>query len=559
MNPRKIYAIAIALSKSQLRTSSSGRLGGNIFRRPVILLVAVVAAFVISAGLGYLLVVAIQQLYPAGASSPGGNYYTAAVKVILEALIFVPTFVPSSVLLGGLIFELNVSSKFSASDTVNWLPVTQAEYVVASSISVACNYSVIPAIFVGITLFPSLFLGYAWLWVGVLLLSVLGLFTGGVLVEILRAAVNRVSSLVSGRARRGAFVLRLLLVVVIILVIDTSFNPSFLVGIVNTLSTTLTVLPFVPILWGSIAIEGVARGDLLPAVGFSAGTVLFTVALVWVALRVRSRYWSPTVAVVSIGAKEYAPRSGRLVEFGLTRSEAAIVRKDLKGVTRRRELISFFAVPIVFVVIFLIDSTTPGLSNSSSDAFSVIVDLPIFLAGTIFALMVSSISFGQESKSVMVLYSLPVSPDQILKAKAFLAMGFALLATMATLVVFTVVGRPSPESLAENIVIAVAITVEEVFLGLGFGAAHPDFQERPRPRFVDPYWLMLMILVGFVVSLVTAVPIVVRDLLGPAIASAGTTTLYLVPAALVFASVVTFFAYRWTRRSVRNLMAEYRI
>ncbi|MDA4136526.1 MAG: hypothetical protein OK449_05970 [Thaumarchaeota archaeon] len=558
MDLRKIYALMLALTKSQLRTSTSGRSTASFFRKPSIILILDVAAFSICAVLGYLGVVALRQLFPFGADSPGGQAYSSLVNLIKEALIFIPTFVPSSVVLGGILFELNVSSKFSASDTVNWLPITQSEYVAASALSVAYNYSVLPMIFLGITLAPTFYLGFGGLWVGVALLSFLGLFTGGVLVEILRAAVNRVSSLVSGRARRGAFVLRLTLLVVIILVIDTSFNPNALIGVVNSLSTTLSFLPFVPILWGSIAIDSVATGDVPRALAFSAGTVLFTAALVWVAVKVRSKYWSPMVAAVSMTATEYKPQSGALVRLGLTSSEAAIVRKDIRGVARRRELLSYFAVPIVFVAIFLLDTLTPGVTTANSGSLEIVTDIPVFLAGTIFALMISSISFGQESKSVMVLYSMPISPDQILKAKAFVALSFALTATVATFVVFSIIGGKPPLALVENIVIAIAITVEEVFIGLAFGAAHPDFQERPRPRFVDPYWLIVMLPVGFAVALVTAIPIALRDVFSVASVT-GPTPLYLFPAALAFATVVTVFSYRWARGSVRKMMAEYRI
>ncbi len=559
MDLRKIYAITIALSKSQLRTSTSGRAGANIFRRPSIILILDLAAFGACVFFGYLFTVALQDSFPAGAASPDGQYYNVLVKLVQEALIFIPTFVPGSVVIAGVLFELNISSKFSASDTVNWLPITQAEYVAASALSVAYNYSLVPAVFLGITLPLAVQLGYAPLWVGALLLSAIGLFTGGTLVEIIRAAVNRVSTLVAGRARKGAFALRLLLFVVIIIVIDTSFNPNVLIQVVNSLSSTLTLVPFVPILWGSVALDAVFAGDAFRATVFSAATVLFTALLVWIAVKVRSRYWAPMLGAVAISTAEYMPRSGFLSRLGLTSGEAAIVRKDLKGVTRRRELISFFAVPIIFVAIFLIDTLTPGISGGGgSGALQIVTDLPVFLAGTIFALMISSISFGQESKSVMVLYSMPISPDQILKAKAFLALAFSLSATTAIAVVFWIVGGQSAVFFIENLVIAAAISVEEVMVGLGFGAAHPDFQERPRPRFVDPYWLILMLPVGFAVAAVTAVPIILRDIFVVASVS-GPTPLYLFPAAIAFAIVVTAFGYRWTRSSVRKLMAEYRI
>ena len=53
MNPRKILAITIALSKSQLRASRSGRAGLSFLRKPSILLILDVAAFAICTGLGY--------------------------------------------------------------------------------------------------------------------------------------------------------------------------------------------------------------------------------------------------------------------------------------------------------------------------------------------------------------------------------------------------------------------------------------------------------------------------------------------------------------------------
>lgn len=560
MELRKIYAITIALSKSQLRTQTSGRAGASIFRRPSIVLILDAVAFTLCAVFGYLGATALQSAFPYGAASPGGQDYTIIVRVVQEALVFIPTFVPSSVLVGGILFELNVSSKFSGSDTVNWLPVTQTEYVAASAVSVAYNYSIMPSVFLGISLAPAVYLGYGWLWVGALLFSVLGLFTGGTLIEIIRAAMNRVSSMVGGRARRGAFVLRLVIFAVIIIIIDTSFNPNVLIDVVNSLSSTLSYVPFIPILWGSIAMEAVATGEGLKAAAFSAATVLFTAVLLWIAVKVRSKYWSPTLAAVSISHAEYMPRSGVLTKLGLTEGEAAMVKKDLKGVTRRRELISFFAIPIVFVAIFLIDTFTPGITggSTSGSGLGIVTDLPIFFAATIFALMISSISFGQESRAVMTLYSLPISPDQILKAKAFVALLFALSATIGIAIIFWFAGGRGPLVLVENIVIGSSVAVEEVFIGLGFGASHPDFQERPRPRFVDPFWIILMLPVGLVVAGITSVPIIVRDVFYVT-STPGSAPFYLFPAGVAFAVVVSILSYRWARGSVRHLMAEYRI
>ena len=121
-------------------------------------------------------------------------------------------------------------------------------------------------------------------------------------------------------------------------------------------------------------------------------------------------------------------------------------------------------------------------------------DVPVLFVGGLFGVMISSISFGQESKAVMVLYSLPISPREILKAKAFFALSFALVATVATGVYFAAISGAGISHLLENLLIGGAIAVEEVCVGLAFGASFPDFQERPRPRFVDPFWQLVMII-----------------------------------------------------------------
>jgi hypothetical protein len=557
LNSRKILAITLALSKSQLRASRTSGPAAGFFRRPSIILILDAVAFSVSVLLGYGALIVIQSLDAPGASSASLQLYAQAGSALKELLVFVPVFVPGMVLVAGLLFELNVSSKFSASDTVNWLPVTQAEYVVASALSVAYNYSVSVAVALGLTLAPSVGLGLGWLWAAVSLVSVFTLFTGGILVEILRATINRVSSLVMKRARRGAIFFRLALMAVVILIFETIFNPALLLVVINGLSGTFSVFQFVPIFWGAVAVQAVTAGEPVRVLIYSAGTVGFTGALVWVAARVRSRYWAPAAYTVRVTSSEYAPRSSSLLRLGLTGPESAIVKKDLKGITRRRELGSILIIPIIFTALFLFENFTSSQSGVSPLGSGFLPQIPTFLVGTIFSLLVSSTSFGQESKSVMVLYSLPVAPREILKAKAFVALVLALSASLAIIAIFSAVGGTDPMTLAGNLVVALSITVQSVFIGLAFGARFPDFQERPRPRFMDPIWLMVMTLAGLAAAIVTALPVLYRDV---ALTLPGASEpAYLFPASVVFAAVVTVLCYRWARGSVQNLMAEYRI
>jgi hypothetical protein len=561
LNARKIFAITIALSKSQLRASRTNRVTASFFRRPSILLILDVVAFAASVAIGYGALVLINILTGPGAGSGGADLHGQAVTALRELMVFIPVIVPGMVLIAGLLFELNVSSKFSASDTVNWLPITQAEYVMASSISVAYNYSIGVAIATGITLFPSVGLGLGWLWPGVFLVSAFTLLTGGALVEILRATMNRVSSLVMKRARRGAIIFRLVLMVVVILVFETIFNPVLLIPVVNGLSGTFSAFVFVPIFWGAVAVQAIAADQPVRVLLFSAGTVAFTGALVWVATKVRSRYWSPVAFSVRVTSSEYAPRASSLLGLGFTGAEAAIVKKDLKGMTRRRELSSFLIIPVLFTAIFLLEGLTgsqlSGQPGAQAGNGNILLGIPIFFVACIFSLLLSSSSFGQESKSVMVLYSLPVSPGAILRAKAFVALLFSVSATLAILAIFSILDGSTVSMFGQNLVIAMAIVVEEVSLGLAFGARFPDFQEKPRPRFVDPIWLLVMTIAGMAVALVTAVPVIFLDVASTV--PGASTPAYLLPAAIAFAAVVTALSYRFAGNSVRNLMAEYRV
>jgi predicted permease len=548
MNTRKIFAITVALTKSQLRASRTSKIGLGFFRRPYSLLVIDAVAFFACSAVGYLAAVAI-SLFP--------SVHDQALQALKEGLVFIPALVPSMVLIAGILFELNVSSKFSASDTVNWLPVTQAEYVAASALSVAYDYSVGVAIALGATVIPSIDFGLGWTWAGMAIVSLVMLFAGGALVEIVRATINRVSSVVMGKARRGALVLRLVLTVGIILVFEFIFNFSFLLGIIATFRSTLSVTAFVPLFWGSLVVEGILTGQLLYVVLFSFLTVGFVGFLVWAAVKVRSKYWSPTPTTVRITTSEYVPRASGLLKFGLTSTEAAVVRKDLKGATRRRELLSFFAIPLVIAAVFVFEIYVGG-TTSASGASGFVTDYPIWFIGGFFGLMISSISFGQESKAVMVLYSLPISPRELLRAKAFLALSISVAATLATAIIFSLLGGATFVDAFENVVIGVSIAVEEVCIGLAFGASHPDFQERPRPRFVDPIWLIVMMLVGVGVLFATALPIIVRDVIG-AIPGAAFPVDYFFPVAVVFAAAVSALFYRSATKSVETLMSEYRI
>lgn len=494
------------------------------------------------------------------ASLPAAEAATTSAEVI-QILALVPALVPSAVLVAGVLFELSASSKFASSDSINWLPVTQGEYVAASTLSVAYAYSVVPSVIMGLTLWPSVSIGYAGAWAEMLVLSCVSLFYGGAIVEILRAGINRVSAVVMIRARRGALVLRLAATVGVILVVEVIFNFVLLIDILGKFTSALGSAAFLPVLWASLAVRAAEVGSIPQNAAFSAATVGFTASMLWVAVKVRSRYWSPVPTQVSVTQREYSP-AGRAPFafrlFGLSDVEATLVRKDIMGLTRRRELLQYFAIPFVLAIVLIFEFFfTPGGSSSatSPQARAVTEQLPTWFVGGLFGLIISSIGFGQEGRSASLLYSLPLTAKQVLKAKLFLSTLLGMVATVAIFLTVSALSRPPPVTLVDYLLVAMAITAEEVTLGTAFGARYPDFQDRPRPRFVDPYGILIMVFVGMTVLVLTALPAIVSGAVGDI---PGNQVQALFLASLAFAVAVTGLSYSWASRETKKLFVEFK-
>jgi hypothetical protein len=552
----KIYAISVVLAKSQLRAGRSGRAGASIFRDPAVLALIDGACFAACAFAGYAIMGAISTFPPAQSAQ--------VVTALAESLVFVPAMIPSVVLVAGVLFELSASSKFASSDSINWLPVTQAEYVIGSTLSIAYSYSVVPSAILGLTLWPSVSLGFGGTWVEVLLLSCVSLVYGGAIVEVLRAAINRVSTVVMKRARRGALVLRLVVTIGVILVLQVIFNFVFLIDLVSRFTSALNFAAFLPILWASLAVKASLVGDTAQSALYFVATLFFAAGILWVAVIVRAKYWSPTPSQVTVTRRVYAPKTRSrfgLSLLGLVPTEVTLVKKDLKGLARRRELLQYFSIPFVLAIVFLLQiSFNPALgpgSPGSPKVPSVVYQLPIWFVGGLFGLIISSISFGQEQRSAGLLYSLPLTAHQVLRAKLFVSLLLAMLATVSVFVIVTAVTRPTPLFAAENFAVAVAMTTQEVCIGTAFGARFPDFQERPRPRFVDPIGIIVMVIVGMLVMVLTALPSILGDALSAfPLFQPQIQPLFLV--SLAFAVAVIGLSYSWANREVNKLFVEFR-
>jgi hypothetical protein len=546
MNPQKISKIATVLIKSQLRSARAGRAGSSIFSRPSIVLLVDLALFVAIAAIVRSVVAAVGQ-------SPVFPLDTLTRQV----LVFLPALITPAIFVASIIFELNVSSKFASSDTLNWLPVSQAEYVTASTLSVCYMYSLVIALALGATLALAVNIGLFGVWVVAAVLSLFALFIGGLLVEMLRATLNRVSSSMLGRSRRGALALRLVVSILVIALFQLFFNPLVLLGTLTAFTSSANTAFFVPFVWPSESIGYSISGGYLLALTFFALTVCFTAFLLFLAIRVRARFWSPYPVTVRVSDAEYAPGIGRLARFGFSSLESALVRKDLKGLTRRREMVPYLAIPFVMIFVLLIPQYAAGsqISKAPAGAFAI----PLLFVSGVFTLLFSAVSIGQEGKAIINVYSFPVSPEAFLKAKATLAATFSLAIALLMIVLSNFLARLDTPDLLAMILLAPVLALEETFIGLGFGVRYPDFADRPRPRFVRPLGMLIALPLGLVLMLITMSPIIVGLVSTDLLFSLGSLFEVLIAAALVFAVVITILFYRWALSGTRRLLTEVQV
>lgn len=538
MNAKKIYQLSSILIKSQLRSGRSGAVRARLSGRPREVFAIDAALFAILAGLVYFIMGMI------GSLSPDTSRLLDAL--IRGALTSMPTLVASFVLVTAVMFELSVSSKFASSDVVNWLPVSQTEYVTASTISVSYIYSWLPVSALGITLPLASQFNLVPAWELSAVLSIVALFTIGALVEIMRAAFNRVTSAVYGKAGRGTIVIRLAIVVVVILAVQLGVNPTILTGLIGTFTGIVNTAFFFPFFWPSASVSYFINGATLLSASFLGLSVIFTFIVLLAAVAARSRYWSPVPVTIEVTRTMYAPGTGFLQSFGLSAKEAAIVRKDLKGYTRRRELISYLALPVVFVALLVFQRISTGPTPVTT----------YWLLGGLVAVIVAATSVGQEGKAILNIYASPVTPRSFLRAKVLVSSLLGGTTVLALVVVSSILESATLVGFLSALVVSVLIAIECTLIGIGVSARFPDLQERPRPRFVTPKGMLIAMIVGIFLAIITAVPIVFWQFIGGYFEAFGLSFSAALAIVTVFGATVSVAAYRWAISSVSKLMTE---
>jgi len=414
----------------------------------------------------------------------------------LQISIFLPSLMTFASVMYGLLFEFSQSSSVGSADIINWLPIKAIEFVFASVLSMIYFLSPLLAIVFGATFGISVSVNMMDVGLLSLVFGVLGMFLGAFLIEIIRAITNRVSASFYKRSGRTTVAIRMLVFLVVIVTFILVSNINFLFTILQQFMGGIGNAWFIPILWHSLAVMSYLTAEHLQVLVYTASSMGLAIVLLWASVKLREKYWVPAPFSIKLKPyKAYTPKRGFLGSLGFTAAEAALIRKDLRGLTRRKEMIVWIAIPLAMSLISIF-----SFQSSWATSTTTIDKLSLFwgpLMGVfMLAFYMTLTGIGQEGSAFLNLLVIPLKEKEVTKSKLAVALFPSFAALVAVTVFIQVMALLRLEALIAVIVTLFAGLFECTFVGLAVGSRFPDFNEVPRARFIDQkgVWLGMLII-----------------------------------------------------------------
>ncbi len=506
MNIRTVYNIAIVLTRSQIRGTQRNKTLARIFGEPRTILVVDVALLATLSLVGYVML------------SKGPSFLRSAIITFEPgALAGVPVAIAFSIILFGVLYEISQPIQSLTTDMVNWLPISPTEYVAGSALSEAYIYSFMLSLLLGSLLGPALILGLTYVWMAAALMATLALAIGACVVEILDSITNRISSSLYKKSGRSAMFFRLALTVIILVFVQLIFSGQVTGYLLQTVVRAVEIAWFVPVVWPSAAVLAISQGNMLTFVAFAGLSGFFALVLFWVAAEFRSRFWVPVPISIQLSTQPYHARGLGFQLPWIGAGESAILRKDLRSLTRRREMARFLAIPFVLAISLGL-SLFPMGEQTSTSGLGLLVTIPLYMIPVaIFVGILSMTSIGQEGSAVWNLYTAPIEPNHLLRAKMLYAELLGIGFSVGMLTIFSFLLRPLMAYFWLILALGIAVVFEESAIGIYFGARFPDFREMVRSRYVGVWGSFFGMLLGIISAMLTTSPIIISVIWYPSI------------------------------------------
>ena len=501
-------------------------------------------------------------------------FYATQISDLTFLIIFDIAFasfqysLPTIVLISSLIFIMMQQIQRSGARSINqapyWLPITWKEHTIASILASLFGLPLlIVALISPAVLIVSVFTNQVPLAVGSVLAMAASAFIAVATTEIIRIIQVRFTGAVYKSSGKAAvwvrFISSLVFFIIFYVIYFSITQGTGALVFVQTIASVQSTVWFVPYVWLGMTLFSFINGFLIEALAFLGLSVLFMVALFYIAASLNSRYGLYEPPAITISKGVYTPKTGFLGKLGFHPVEAAILRKDFKAFTRRRELMSTFIVPIVFIILPIMTSLNTG--GSGSGAF----DLSTFWFAftTIFPVSMMAMSLGnfmtgEEGQGVWRIFASPISAKNFIKSKYFFMLLFSLVLLPLTGAVGFLIFNPSLNTIIAMALVSVFMAFAIGALSLGNGIKGADFNELPQPKMIRGEWSLINMLLCALAGLAIIAPLLPYVFLVFLGTNFGLSLNLYVSLLLsgIIASVLTFVFYKMALNNAKTLLKK---
>ncbi len=426
--------------------------------------------------------------------------------------------VPTLVLIYSLVFTMlqqiqRSGVRFSA-QVPYWLPITWQEHTLASILANLMGFPFASIVFIGsAAIVFSVVIGQVFAAVLATLAALAAAFMASAITEVLRVLQMRFIGAVYKSSGRAAVWVRFLGSLLFFIIFYAGYfyvtSGAGAMNFIQTIASMQSAVWFVPFVWLGMTLFYLIAGVLLEGLVFLALSLCFIAGLFLLAVALNKRFglYEPPAITVSRGVGVYAPKTGFLGKIGFSAVEAALVRKDFKAFTRRRELMMVFIIPIVIVMVPIMQSfnfaNEPAPTQFILSMSATIFLMPVF----ILALSLGNFMIGEEGQAVWHIYSSPISPKNLVKSKYFFMMLFSLLVLPIPELVGIFLYHPSLRGTIIAILVPVFLLFALGAISLSNGIKGADFTETPRPRMIRTRWSIINLLVCAIALVAVLAPL----------------------------------------------------
>ncbi|TMI51295.1 hypothetical protein E6H20_03980 [Candidatus Bathyarchaeota archaeon] len=489
-----LFKFAKVLMISRLRSTRRSIVSRSITSRPILIGLIGIVLFVAALFFGYLTTVFL---------SSGGAPLNGPVAHQLVVTIFggIPLFLVGFYFTMGLLWEVNASTEAESTDAINWLPITPGEYVAASALSTGYTYSPLLMVAFGYALPIGILTGNLAGFLVLVPIALLSTSVGSVSVEILRSALASASTAFNKLGGRITVIMRILGIILILLVTQLLFSGVFLIQIISSLVGSAAAASFVPVFWPTLAITKLLQSDFLGSAGFLGLSIALFLSLSYVALSLRAKYWAVTPGAIHFAGAGSVSGPSWLGYLGLSSPSIAMLKREIRSATRRKEVVRLMAIPIIMPIMIsfpAIFSPAPSSTSGPAQIDPIFLVIPFLFGIGLGSLFLGMTSIGQEGRRLWNISALPVSASMLVKSKLLFtslvsSIGLGLGAVVSALLlhasIFVILGFLG---------LGLVVILAEAGLGIAIGSRFPDFSDGPRPRFVTVLGSIIGAVLGIV-------------------------------------------------------------